>query len=514
MAQNQVAALLEGHLYQGLFFWREAAALLNKRSSVRRVDLEHDAAAGADDVAVFYEEPGLLIDGWHCNADFYQVKYHVDLRKGYSPDLLCERRAGGNGSSLLERLHNAYKSVAGRYGGLRIHLASNWPWSGDDALAKSLREYDGSLPPDFFSAGPRSVLGKIRESMRSHLKLQQDRFVSFAKTLRFGLNHLGRRDFTRSVHDSLAAVGLRVPVEGVPSPYETLARQFITNGPNSFDRETLRKICDGHDLFDHDRPTADEHPIIGVRTFLRFAERMEDEVDELLSLSDAFEGRHLREGSSWPAVAAKVVEYFKDPARRGRLRQREHALMLECHGSVATLVGYELSRNSGCLIVPLQKPGRVLWTPSVSPPTRTASPWIETHVPRSVDAPDVAVAISVTNDINADVARFLDAGGAPAVRELVSLSPTGGVGPLGVTGADHAFELAASLVALLNRVRPEPTSRVHFFFSGPNALLFFFGQFRDALGRVTFYEYDFGRERHASYEPCVSLPHPSPPRPE
>src|SRR5450759_413409 len=84
MALKQVGARTEGDVYQGLFFWREAAALLIPRLCVKRVDLEHDEATGVDDVAVFYEAPGIEAGGWLCTADFYQLKYHVDQRSAYS----------------------------------------------------------------------------------------------------------------------------------------------------------------------------------------------------------------------------------------------------------------------------------------------------------------------------------------------------------------------------------------------------------------------------------------------
>ena len=51
MAQKQVGARTEGDVYQGLFFWREAASLLIPESLVIRVDIEHDVADGVDDVA-------------------------------------------------------------------------------------------------------------------------------------------------------------------------------------------------------------------------------------------------------------------------------------------------------------------------------------------------------------------------------------------------------------------------------------------------------------------------------
>ena len=42
MALRQVGARTEGDVYQGLFFWHQAAALLIDTSRVTRVEFEHD----------------------------------------------------------------------------------------------------------------------------------------------------------------------------------------------------------------------------------------------------------------------------------------------------------------------------------------------------------------------------------------------------------------------------------------------------------------------------------------
>lgn len=44
MTLHQVGARTEGDVYQGLFFWRQAADLLRPNSLVERVILEHDDA--------------------------------------------------------------------------------------------------------------------------------------------------------------------------------------------------------------------------------------------------------------------------------------------------------------------------------------------------------------------------------------------------------------------------------------------------------------------------------------
>lgn len=507
MALKQVGARTEGDVYQGLFFWRQAAALLIPDSKVRQVSLEHDEASGVDDVAVFYETPGVDAGGWLASADFYQLKYHVDRRDAYSADALVDPSFINAKLSLLQRFHQAYVQISGSHKGFRLHLASNWRWKDDDALASALREYDGRLPDGFFTSSDGSQLGRARESWRAHLSLHKDDFEAFGRTLRLQLDHFGRRHFREMVHDRLAAAGLRPPNgDQVASTYESLIQQFLMNGINSFDSVSLRELCVREGLVKEADSAIRPMPTIGVRSFVRFAERLEEETDEFTCITEHFEGRQPLVASSWRQAAQKVMVFFGDPTRRARLRASEHAMLLECHGSLAALAGYELSRNSGCSVFPVQKPQRALWKPNQPIDTNTTSAWASTAIARDGSSPDIAVALSVSNDITQDVIRYLDASGAPAVRSLVCMQPAGGIGQASIEGPDHALKLAADLIAAMRGTRPMPSARVHLFTSAPNSLLFFIGQFREALGRVVLYEYDFGFERHCTYQPSIALP--------
>ncbi len=59
MALKQVAARIEGDVFQGMVFWLHAAMLLRPTSRVARVSIENDLAAGVDDVSVHYADPGI-----------------------------------------------------------------------------------------------------------------------------------------------------------------------------------------------------------------------------------------------------------------------------------------------------------------------------------------------------------------------------------------------------------------------------------------------------------------------
>ena len=502
MALNSVGARIEGDVFQGLFFWREAACLLLPESCVERVELEHDAADGVDDVAVFYASPGIEAGGFHSTADFYQMKYHVDRRDEYSADAMIDPEFIGKTQSFLQRFHGAYNKVRADHAQFRLHLASNWSWSAD-ALGKHLREYDGGLPDEFFIAGPRSAVGKIREAWRKHLGLDATAFSDFARHLRFQTNLFGRRFFREFVNDRLARAGLKpVPDDRAASPYESLTQRFLMDRNATFDRTTFRELCEKEELFANGKDDRRSRTI-GVRSFLRFAETLEEEAAIVISVVDQFSGRHPKDDTSWSTATSSLQKEFAVPDRQRDLRAHEHAVMLECHGSFALATGYELSNNSGALVYPVQKPGHELWKPSGN---YVGDLW--THVDPKPDGAgkDVVVTLSVTHDVRGDVDRYLSTSQL-AVGRRVDLKPATGFGPKSIAGADHAAALAAAFVEELRRARPDRASIVHLFASAPNALMFFIGQQREALAQIQIYEFDFSFERDSSYAASISIPH-------
>lgn len=505
MALNQVGARTEGDVYQGLFFWRQAADLLRPSSMVARVVLEHDEADGVDDVAVFYRDPGVNAGGWMASADYFQLKYHVDNRDCYTAAALVDASFINAKSSLLKRFYTAYAKLAKQHARFRLHLASNWRWREDDKLATLLREYDGELPRKFFEDGPQGDLGKIREQWKAHLGLDSDAFANFARTLRFQLGHFGRRDFKAYVYTTLEAVGLRIPsADRAACPYESLIQQFLMNGPNSFDAETFRDLCKREGLLVKNEPDSARPVSVGIRSFIRFAERLESEVDELVCVSSNFEGRHPASDASWGASAAQVIAFFGNTERRARLRAIESVIALECHGSLALLAGWELSRNSGVRVAPIQKPNLDVWRPGEA--STVSARWVAKTVMRDDDVDDVAICLSVTHEVYTDVEEYLSSSDAPQVGRVVMLSPEGGPSPQSIHGADQAYQLAVQLPGMLSKARPSRRTRVHIFFACPNSLMFFIGQQREALGQLTLYEFDFGLERGGLYQQSLSLP--------
>ncbi|WP_437999681.1 SAVED domain-containing protein [Sorangium sp. So ce185] len=369
-----------------------------------------------------------------------------------------------------------------------------------DKLGPSLRQSEeGALPDRFFSDGPRSELGKIRRKWRDHLGLSDDEFADFARRLRLRVDYLSRPALKELLNERFINVGLReIPVDKAQNVYDSLTQQFIMNGTNSFDPQTFRSMCEREGLL-ASAPSGGP-PVLGIRSFMRFAERMEDECNAFVCVAANFDGRHVRSPDAWQSVILPAVTSFlKDSS----LRTDEYHLLLECHSSLAFVAGYELDRKSGAQVFPVQKGVRkALWKPGAT--TSTANSTWRTIRNATGGGSDVAIAVSVSRDALADVTAY--ASGSSTIGAVVDARPVSGVGQRAVADADHAVALADSLAELIRTHRPTGGGTTHLFIAAPNALAFFLGQHRGALGKVQLYEFDFEGERGGSYSPSIRLP--------
>ena len=503
MALKQVAARVEGDVFQGMVFWLHAAMLLRPSSRVARVSIEHDQADGVDDVAVHYVAPGVNAGGRACAADYFQVKYHVDRSSEYAADSFCDPGFIGATRSLLQRFHNARTRLGDADGWHRLNLVSNWQWSTADKLGPLLRQSEeGALPDRFFSEGPRSDLGKIRKAWREHLELTDEAFEDFARRLRFRVDYLSRPALRELLNERLINVGLReISVDKTQNVYDSLTQQIIVNGTNSFDPTTFRQFCEREDLLVQAPPNGPA--VVGLRSFMRFAERMEDECSSFVCVAENFEGRHIRAPESWQnAVLPSVSSFLKE--KSPDLRSAESYLLLECHSSVAFLAGYELDRKSGGQVFPVQKGVRKqVWKPGTTASTANSA-WSTTTNPASGSGDDVALVVSVSRDAVSDVKAYAD--GVASIATVIDARPASGIGQRAVADADHAIALADSLAEVIRTSRPRNGGTTHLFIAAPNALAFFLGQHRGALGKVQLYEFDFEGERGGSYSPSIRLP--------
>jgi hypothetical protein len=500
MAQSQIAARISGDDYQARFFWYQAAQLLYADSKTEKVILEHDEACHIDDVAVYFKSPGRVDGAFVSNADFFQVKYHVDQRLSYSANNMMDPTIiGSTAKSLLQRFFQAYLALKGSIPWFTLNLVSNWVWESNDNLAKSIRD-SGALPDEFFVASNKSQLGKTRESWIAHLGTDADTFADFGQRLRLKLNFFGNHDFNTALSDRLFRAGL-APIDSgsLFSPYDDLARKFIVSGTTSFDSASLLSVCQRENLV-HNPAAPRSVRTIGVRSFLPFAESMENETDAFVCVSENFDGRHARSDRSWINATISIKKFLD--SQHGQLN-KDHKILLDCHSSLAVLTGYLITSRAPAYPAG-PRPKQDLQKPLLHAAASDKELWIQQLPSVHADAPNLAVVVSVTHQIVPDVLAFLNEQKFD-VMNILELIPTTGIGPSSVRDADHALSLAMSLIQII-RSHKNNGKRTLMFLSAPNYLSYFIGQQLRAVGDVDLYEYDFDGSEPRTYRLSISLP--------
>ena len=503
MALGQVAARLSGDVFQGMVFWKEASRLLVDDSHVQHVSFECDIAAGVDDVAVFYREPGKYDNGLYINADFIQVKHKVDLNRPYSAGNLVTASSGAS-SSLLQRLHNGYRQVSAHANKeCRLFLISNATWHSDDPLGKLIRQDDGKLPEQIFTAGPTSTLGAIRESWCHHLRIAAEEFDDFARRLRFCLDQMMRRHHEEYVSLLLEKAGMRpMPLGLEVNPYISVYMNLILNGRNDFDRAAFYNLCFENGLFAESTSNARSRKLIAVRSYIRFAENIEELTKESVCVAEHFDHRDIKDDSLWQSkVAPKIYEFLR---RTATDRQVEYETHLECHPSLAFLSGYSVPQVSGINCFPIQKGSSTcLWKPA-NGLSQKAVVFDREIIEMHGGGEDIFVALSITCDVSNDVLKYFSST-VSSIKEGIHLRLQG-AGPQSVCDARHAYDIATEAFNIVQEFRKtQPRGRVHLFFAAPNGLVFFLGRLCHYLMPIQLYEFSPDRPARG-YRPSISLP--------
>ncbi len=491
---SAVAARIQGDDYQGRVFWIQACRLFDERTKVTKVEIESTNIKSLDDVVVHYE--GVFDTDQPIAADYYQVKFHVTAGGAFTWEAMMDPGFINAASvSLLQRLRNAQQAFAPDGWGCRFFVYSPWSVHPDDAMADFLAKTDGRIVwRNLSEGGERSRMGTVRAAWRRHLALETD------EDLRRVLEPI--RILTGPTLDELAEkmnlylriAGLRPVEQGtIGNPYDDLARKFIAKGRTSFTRQKIEDICRREGLWVGRAIPEPRAVRLGIRSFWRFAQHLEDETDAMLCLLKHFHGRAPKDPALWSEAVVPDVECF---LREHALPGSRYHIRLQTHSSVAFLAGWTLDPKSGVDIVPVQDntEGRHVWRPKrVSDRQSARYPMWRVEISKS-EAPtgaETVVAVSVTHDILTDVETYVLASLGRSMRIIHFRMPD--PGSLAVVDGTHARILAEAIVkrVLKERTAAAGNGLSRMFFAAPNGLLFFLGRLARPLGRVVLYEHDF-----------------------
>ncbi len=505
---NAIVASSQGKDYQARMFWLQACRLFNPESHVIRVGFELNDRRAFDDVAVFYGPH--MRDKWGnaLEADHYSVKYHVDqcgeltTRSLIEPDFI-----NAESVSFLQRLRNLQLQLGPAAKRTQLFLASPWRVAPSDPLGKLYDNRTEGLRIDKLRVGAtrRSEMGRVRAEWREHLHLATDEeLYATLSLLRIDTKYASLAALTDALNMHLTRAGLLpIPAECIATVYDDLPYKLTGVGLQEFTRDEMWDWLKREGLV---APApAPSTRQVGIRSFMRGAERLAEVATPLACVTHLFDGRRLPSGHLWNEAVMPEVQRLADDIIS---TSGPHHLHMPAHTSIVFAMGYCLDPKMGADVAPVQPGpgGSAVWTPDRSA-TRPLDGLINVSTVAIHDgAPDVAVAIGVTHDVGEDVESFAR-GYMPTLGRVLRVTPTPSVSPTAVRDATHALHLAQAIAGEIRRRTPKERAGIlHVFIAAPKAVTFFLGQEARSFGRVILYEYDQEANTPEAYAASISLP--------
>ncbi len=234
-----------------------------------------------------------------------------------------------------------------------------------------------------------------------------------------------------------------------------------------------------------------------------WAKKLETTTEALLPLEEYFQGRYIIKRKMWGESVLPRLHRFLGGAA---MQERPVALSLAAHGTIAFAAGYYFLKSATPVSLLQVTSGQTTRWAEAQGTVPPGALW-QDFEERVLDptAPDVAVAIEITQNTLEAVARYL-AESQVKVGKLVCARIAGWPGKTRVESGAHAYQLAWQLQQWLkDHTGNGAKRRLHLFSAAPNGFLFFLGQLAPDLGKLRLYEYDFEKQKHGTYEASVDL---------
>lgn len=500
-----ITARRDGDSFQARIFWMKAARLLAPNSPIVRIGFEKGPKS-YDDIWVEYDPSHAPKDqmGVPITREHIQCKWHVSPDNYGYKDLVDPEFINANSISLLQRAHQAQKTFAPTGKGIRFRLLTNWRLNKNDPLCELIYNRSHTLRLDrlFGSKTDNSKMGHVRKLWREHLNIKDNELLTFARSLSFTESTDSLEDMRNTLDPLFQMAGLRqIPISNSSFPYDDIVFQWFAQGRSEFDAKTLRDACEGESLIVGD---AKERPIIyGIKSFEHPTDQLEDRCTSVLDLVSNFDKRQIRPEADWKTTIYPQLTTFLHQAAKSGDRIR---LIIDAHLTLSYAAGTILNIKSGRLIELEQRIiGKEIWAPDDHKYDPSWPTWLFESLSIEGGGVELAVAISLTHDVKAEVLKYLD-NTSPRVGTVLLAYPSTGSSARSVMCGRHAFDLAEGLTAKIKQTRSDLnySGYVHLFAACPGTFAFFLGQRQIATGPNTMYEFDF--EDSKTYQPSLSFP--------
>lgn len=506
---NPIKARSLGDEYQILFFWLKACDMLSDHSNVDTISYEDQEIKSLDDIVIRYKKPIRDVSGKLIHKEYYQVKYHVDYRNSITLDnLMNPKFINASKYSFLEKVKEALPDLNKDDEPGVAFLVTPWTIHPDDALAKlKIVDTKGGYFKEeiLFDGKSKSHIAQAREKLKVHLKIKEDEELrSVLAPIRIWSNFYQYDLLLKNLNGQLSAVGLKpINLSQRINPYVSLLQRLFQENQTKFNKEELIEICKSEDLWTGRNIMLAEEVPVGIRSFIRRAENLENDTTTMTCLLHYFDGRYLKDEFSWNVSIKATVEDF---IRCNLAEGNSYCIYLDTHSTIAFTTGFLLDPKSGVKAVPIQKglSGRAIWRSDSKVPKEQYPLWQVSHDVIDENGSDIVIVIEMTHPAVQDVTDYIETNKLSA-KSVIRFYFEESASFNSVRDGNHAMYLANEISKILNGLQKEDRKRrYHFFGAGPNGFWFFLGQLSRNFGQLTLYEYDF--EIAKDYFPTIELP--------
>jgi hypothetical protein len=472
---------MAGDDYQHLFTWLQALKLLREHDRVERIVMEARNAGNVDDVVVHRRgRPNV----------FHQVKFVVDHRAPLTHEWFTT--PGDAKHSPLQRFYESSQKLSTPEHPAELALVTNRPKAGDDPLFKLVSGRDATLGQRVAAVASSSKAGKIRAAWADHLGIPVEDLVAMLDHLRV---HAGLDDYVRLRENCgylMEAVGLAGDADAVERGREEIRRMIIEERCRELDVDRLRELIVRKEL--QPRPARatlliqaiNRHPLPEAATahvdWVDFYIGDEPRARRRLTDPDLWNSRlrpELRD------AAARALQHGPDVLLAGHMRL-----------SAAFAAGVELSDVAKAKLTVITRDGE--WTTE-----EVAEVALAAVVEDVFDlGDDLAVGLSITNDLHADVVEHIDATRLPISR-LITLAPAAGASGSSVASAAVAMGLTVGIRNAVRAAAKQTRGNVHLFMAAPLVFAAFLGHVWNRVPPTQFYE---EASATGGYQPTFFIP--------
>ena len=478
MSNPKIAALNEGTNYQSLVFWKYAFKMLLPNSDIALVQYEKSELEPCDDVVVCYKK-NLIEDDINCvySADYIQCKFKVSNENKIKYEDLLDPEYYGNKESFLFRAYKLYSSLEDK--NVRIILYSTVLVDSNDKIFNQISNVNHALRVDSLFKDRRKEVKSALEKSIKHIGVNVDEFKDFLLHIRFnfGRSIEEERDQVKNI---CGQANIKYDRSQTGDNLNEILRRMNLSSRTDFDVKSIRKICTDNDLF------IKKENYIGVISYLwgdDKAKRSQSYGENVLDLTEYFEGRILKKDYSWGDVISEIRKFCNNKIRFGE----NYIFNLSSIYSVC----FALGKQIGFKIAKISFENRVgLFDKDLAGPCLITDE-IEQYNDNDkedIDKDNAILTLSfngcILEDVKTYVAEFIP---NSRIYSEVITSPTQNINNNMFWAEIDAFCKGAW--TWLKSCKPK---YIHIFYRGPAEGAFVIGQYAKEWGECTIYEFAFG----------------------